>query len=80
MPTILWSLRYRRNDLPTLETEQSQNVENVLLLSQLPTDIAFEDNVLEDVKRAWQKITGESSERFMKFDPRSGEEEDDATL
>ena len=50
---------------------------NVLFLSEPKLDLAFDDRVLEEVRDAWQKITGEK-EGFMMFEERGESGEDDS--
>jgi len=50
---------------------------HVVILPPLSTDLALQDDVLDDVKAAWMKITGEGEEGFMKFDAREGTGEDE---
>lgn len=74
-PDVLWSLRY---------SQQKSSVEDyvrnpreakplasskVLLLSEPSTDLVFDDCILEPVRTAWQKVTGET-EGFMHFEDR----------
>lgn len=79
-PEILWKLQYGR--LAASESDNgvsltSVNTENVLQFSDPTVDLAFDDKVLEEVRNAWQKITGEK-EGFMMFEERGESGEDDS--
>lgn len=50
---------------------------NIICLPSLSSDLALDDQELEDVKKAWLKITGENEEMFLKFDAREGTEDED---
>lgn len=55
------------------ESSDTRQVENgVIELPPLSSSLALEDEVLDSVKAAWQKITGEDAEAFMKFEVRQG--------
>lgn len=56
---------------------QSQINDGVIGLPLLSSGLALEDEVLEGVKTAWQRITGEPAEAFMQFEVREGVGEDD---
>ncbi|KAI7364223.1 hypothetical protein KC354_g5869 [Hortaea werneckii] len=76
VPKVLWSLRFQQA-LPLFPSETSnEQQQNVIELRPLPTDVALPESVLEDVKRAWNKIKGDTEDEFMKFPPREGEEEE----
>lgn len=75
-PKVLWSLRFQQT-LPLSPSEpDNEQQQNAIELRPLPTDVALSESVLEDVKRAWSKIKGDTEDEFMKFPPREGEEEE----
>lgn len=75
-PKVLWRLRFQQTlPLSPFESDKEQQ-QNAIELRPLPTDVAFSESVLEDVKRAWGKIKGDTEDEFMKFPPREGEEEE----
>lgn len=85
-PKVLWKMQFvqRVRNVPSGGTNSAQGShgglgDSVITLPPLSTDVVFEDNVLEHVKRAWVRITGESEEVFMKFEARDGvgEEEEE---
>lgn len=43
---------------------------NLIVFPSVSTDVVLEDNVMENIKIAWHKITGKGDEMFMKFEPR----------
>jgi len=73
-PRVLWSMQYYQADI-TVQALGSDS--NTICLSSLSSDLALDDRELEDVKRAWLRITGESEETFLKFDAREGMEDED---
>lgn len=69
-PRVLWSMHWEQR-FPTGAT--SSDEEHVVALRSLPADPAFDDEVLLDVKMAWQRITQpEDPDTFMKFEARDG--------
>ena len=75
---ILWSLRYTQR-CPTggSKTTKMPKEGGIITFAESSVDLAFDDGVLEDVKRAWTDITGEAS-GFMQFEDRgTGTYEDD---
>lgn len=81
-PNILWSLFYAQHCNPPLkdgETIETSTEDSVMTFPEHTVDLAFDDGVLEDVKKAWATITGYTS-GFMQFDDRevgAYEDEDD---
>ena len=43
---------------------------NIVALPSLSPGLALDDNVIEQVKYAWQRVTGAEPQTFMKFDAR----------
>lgn len=79
-PEVLCELRYGR--LAASESDDSASlagagVANVLLFSDPTFELAFDDRVLEQVRNAWEKITGETG-GFMLFEERGESGEDDS--
>ncbi|KAK3721984.1 Rab proteins geranylgeranyltransferase component A [Vermiconidia calcicola] len=75
-PQVLWSLRYQQQHAD-FEHSLMNAQEGVIVLSSLSCDLVLEDSSLDKVKIAWQKITGESENAFMNFDPREGANDED---
>ncbi|RMZ03750.1 hypothetical protein D0862_05544 [Hortaea werneckii] len=75
-PKALWSLRFQQTLPLSLSEPDNEQQQDAIELRPLPTDVAFSESVLEDVKRAWNKIKGDTEDEFMKFPPREGEEEE----
>lgn len=57
-----------------LEVQGSWQIGPVLTLRSLPPELTYEDAALDDVKAAWQRITNENVEAFMRFEARDGAE------
>lgn len=81
-PEVLWTMRFVQavpQQAPDSVTSAGREAagENVITLRPMPSDAVLEDQVVEDVKKAWQRITGESEEAFMRFDAREGGDEDE---
>lgn len=72
---MLWSLRYEQKCLAS--SSQPRNDNGIINLPSLSSSLALEDEILENVKTAWQHITGEEGEAFMKFEAREGIGEDE---
>ena len=50
--------------------------DHILLMPDLTSDLALEDSVLNNVKAAWQRVTGQE-ESFLVFDERGQGDNDD---
>ncbi|GKZ33848.1 Rab proteins geranylgeranyltransferase component A [Aspergillus brasiliensis] len=72
---VLWSLRYTQ-----LGRGASQNASlscpsrNVICLPPVSLDLAFDDSLIDTVKKAWELIMGDEAAQheFMKFEDREG--------
>ena len=74
VPEILWSLKYRQQSSTAPPSTVVQD--GTILLPALSQNLALDDSVMDEVKLAWSKITGENQEAFVQFDPREGLEDD----
>ena len=73
---VLWSLKYQQR---SSKSQQSTVVQDgTILLPALSQNLALDDSVMDEVKSAWSKITGEPQEVFMQFDAREVFDDDDA--
>jgi hypothetical protein len=69
---VLWSLKYHQRNI-----EQTSDFEsNAIVLPNVPVELGLSDSVLDNVKFAWQQITGDT-EGFMVFEAREGMEDED---
>ena len=80
-PKILWSLFYsqeasKTENLHSQEESGPEIVDRTVVFSDSSTDLAFDDSVLREVRRAWQHIT-ENANGFMDFEDREVGEYDD---
>lgn len=73
-PTVLWKLQYQQTSLGVSTSPGSNVNDRVIVLPSMPSDLVFDDTVLESVKGAWRQIVGEgaSDEEFLVFDARDG--------
>ena len=69
---VLWSLKYHQRNTSLSEDSDA----NAIILPNVPVELGLPDSVLDDVKSAWQKITGDT-EGFMVFEARQGMEDED---
>lgn len=77
-PQILWQLQYQqRCDIPP----SSDNIdeEKSITLPASSVDLAFDETILDSVKAAWQRITGDQPQDFLVFEDRNpvGDDDDD---
>lgn len=73
-PQVLWSMQYHQtDDTPPV----GQDNDHTVPLPTISSDLALSDALLDDVKEAWSKITGDGDEAFLKFDAREGMEDED---
>ena len=77
IPEVLWNMRYQQR-VPNA-TRRNAAKHGIISLPSLSQSLAFDDSVIDEVKSAWHKVTGEPEEHFMKFDARDGFEDDDTT-
>ena len=78
VPEVLWKMQFTQQARTSSQPSLAEGTnEHVIMLPPLSTDVVFEDSVLESVRTAWQQITGESEEAFMKFEAREGAGEDE---
>ena len=77
-PQVLWQLQYQQQ---CGVSSSSSNVgeEKLIALSASSVDLAFDENILDSVKAAWQKITGGQPQDFLVFEDRNpvGDDDDD---
>lgn len=71
---VLWSLHYEQHEMSPAPIDADSNI---ITTEGTTSDLAFEDQVLEKVCSAWQKITGEDRAGFMRFEARAGAEEEE---
>lgn len=76
-PQILWQLQYQQRS----ETASSDDAEEekYITFPSSSLDLAFDENILDSVKAAWQKITGGQPQDFLVFEDRNpiGDDDDD---
>lgn len=71
---VLWSLKYHQSNI-SMSGESDANA-NMIILPNVPVELGLPDAVLDDVRSAWQQITGDI-EGFMVFEAREGMEDED---
>lgn len=75
-PQVLWKMEYE-----TLASSsgpgvhQNSQVDGLYIFTEPPPGPAFDDLVLDGVKRAWRSVTGEQDEHFMRFADRNADAE-----
>jgi hypothetical protein len=69
---VLWSMKYHQGNV--LQTDNSDA--NTIILPNVPVELGLTDSVFDNVRSAWQQITGKS-EGFMVFEAREGMEDED---
>lgn len=73
---MLWTLRYQQGSESLLSATPDTEA-NILRFSDPRPDISFNDEILDNVKAAWLKITGSTGDEFMKFEGRETGPDDD---
>ena len=72
-PEVLWTLQYSQRVSHSKRSEvegfKSEVMTSVLLFPELHAGLSFDDSILDHVKEAWQKITG-NVDGFMEFEDR----------
>ena len=80
-PKSLWTLFYSQKAYGTPassfnEDSRHQPSDNLITLSDLSTDLAFDDAVIREVRKAWQHVSGKER-GFMDFEDREKREYED---
>jgi Rab proteins geranylgeranyltransferase component A len=75
-PNVLWKLEYQQQTSDSLRTTVFD--QGIISLPALPQSLALDDSVVDQVKSAWARITGDSEDSFMKFDTRDGMEDEES--
>ena len=74
-PQVLWSMQYQQR-VPS-EPGAAVVKGGLIALPELSNDLVLDDSALTSVRQAWQRITSESEDMFMKFEERGGEEDNE---
>ena len=69
---VLWSLKYHQRNIG----QSGEPDANVIILPNVPVELGLPDSVVDDVRSAWQRITGETN-GFLIFEAREGMEDED---
>lgn len=75
-PTILWSLQYQQGTNFAVGPSSSGVNGRVLDFAPVFLDLAVDDTILDCVKDAWQKISGDNSADFLVFEDKASVDED----
>lgn len=66
---LLWSLHFKKKHASTVDSTNPSASTGVHILRDTSSDLAFNDEMLQQVRAEWQDITGEST-GFMDFGDR----------
>ncbi|KAF2218669.1 putative rab geranylgeranyl transferase escort protein [Elsinoe ampelina] len=73
-PLVLWTVKYEIVSQPGGPSSiRNEDDENTRIFLEPPSGPVFDDGVVESVKQAWQIITGEPEDSFMRFVDRNVE-------
>jgi hypothetical protein len=77
-PRVFWQLQYQQRSGPP-SSPSDVNGEKSIALPASSVDLAFDENILDSAKAAWQKITGGQPQDFLVFEDRNpvGDDDDD---
>lgn len=71
-------LRYQQGSESSISSTSSTEAgERILCFPDTPLDLCFDDSILDNVNKAWKKITGDSPDEFMQFGDRNVAAEED---
>jgi hypothetical protein len=73
-------MHYMQHEFQQAHGLNDDNDSNAVILPQLSADAVLDDKVLEDVKKAWLRITAEDESTFMRFEAREGLSGDDDAM
>lgn len=77
LPTLLWSVQYEQRAGAEPGAMPQQSDDHNIIFPPVPLDLASVDSVLEHVKEAWQRITGDEAGEFLVFADRETYDDDD---
>jgi hypothetical protein len=69
---VLWSLKYHQRNVERHDDSDA----NTIVLPNVPVELGLPDSVFDNVRSAWQQITG-GGDDFMVFEAREGMEDED---
>ena len=69
-PEVLWSMHYQQSYDPS--TIVMSTHPNVVQLPSVAPSFVLEDDILRDVRAAYESIMGDNAGSFMNFDDREG--------
>lgn len=69
---MLWAMQYQQR-YESVSTGPASN-SAIIMLDSLSSELALDEDVLQDVKAAWKQIcgTGADPDSFLKFEARDG--------
>lgn len=77
-PQVMWQLQYQQH-VGVPSSSNNFDDDKSIALPASSVDMAFDENILDSVKAAWQKITGGQPQDFLVFEDRNpvGDDDDD---
>lgn len=73
-PAVLWTLTYEQSiKAPVAQVTSAASQSNVMCFQGPSLDTVFDEAILESVRDAWQKITGDDPSEFLKLTDRNNE-------
>jgi len=77
-PAVLWTLTYEQSsDAPASQVVSDPSRPNVLRFQGPSLDTVFDEAILDSVRDAWQKITGNDPSEFLILADRNNEAVED---
>jgi len=83
-PVVLYSMQYEQRSPSSRSftpgsanrSWRSQKDTHIITFPPVPLDLAFDDSVLENVRKAWEKIMGAEAKDLMVFEDREAINDD----
>jgi len=73
-PAVLWTLTYEQStNTPLAQVTFDSSRPNVMRFQGPSLDTVFDEAILESVRDAWQKITGDDPSEFLHLTDRNNE-------
>ncbi|KAF2202138.1 rab geranylgeranyl transferase escort protein-like protein [Delitschia confertaspora ATCC 74209] len=77
-PVVLWSMRYEQSasTISNPVSSESAAQEHILSFRPASLDLAFDDEVLQQIKKVWETVSGEDVREFLTFEERDNADSD----
>lgn len=80
-PSVLWSMQYEQQPSASMSISSVPGTqEHMLYFTPTSLDLAFDDDVLEQVTKVWETLMGQDAGEFMVLEDRSADVDEDEQM